>query len=123
MCFVAMARLRDFVMPLTGRCLLPRSSECSRPVAAVADPGADNNGKMVPITKVRIKANPTSLSPLLVGRRFACRQLSDSRSSYHKSGQSIAPRVIAIRIDPQIIDVPRDAAGFTVEVRYSLETN
>ena len=85
--------------------------------------GADNNGKMVPITKVRIKANPTSLSPLLVARRFAGRQLSDSRSSYHKSGQSIAPRIIAIRIDPQIIDVPRDAAGFTVEVRYSLETN
>src|SRR5436305_756056 len=41
MCFVAMARLRDFVMPLTGRCLLPRSSECSRAkaVAAIVDHG------------------------------------------------------------------------------------
>src|SRR6266581_6260890 len=36
MCFVAMARLRDFVMPLTGRCLLPRSSECSRAKAVAA---------------------------------------------------------------------------------------
>src|SRR6266480_5665220 len=34
--FVTMARPRDFVMPLTGRCLLPRSSECSRAKAVAA---------------------------------------------------------------------------------------
>jgi hypothetical protein len=50
------------------------------------------------MTRVGVKANPTS-------------------SNYQKSGQRIAPITIAIRIDPQIMDVRRDAAESTTDVR------
>jgi len=68
-----MARPRDFVMLRMSCCLLPRSSECFRSCDHAVNDCGYNNGQTIPMTRVTIKASPTS-------------------SSYRKSGQGTALR-------------------------------